>query len=211
MSDSIKSMNLSVVILSGGNSKRMGEPKAFLQNNEEKSFLESIINLYDQFGIKDIIVVLNSNLRYNDNIKNIAESNNIHICYNKYPEYGRFYSCQLGIAKAKKKNAVFLHNIDIPSITPSTLESLVLHNKKNSYVVPVYNSMRGHPILISTEIAKNIINESLDNNLKHYLKRYKQTNVEVDDKDILSNINTKEEYALFIKSKNHVSHKITNV
>ncbi len=49
----------SVIILAAGKSSRMGLPKLSLRYNENKIFIEHIVNKYEDFRCKEIIIVEN--------------------------------------------------------------------------------------------------------------------------------------------------------
>ena len=51
--------NHSVVILAAGKSSRMGNLKFLLKYNERFTFIEKIIDTYQNYNCKEIVVVLN--------------------------------------------------------------------------------------------------------------------------------------------------------
>jgi len=62
-------------------------------------------------------------------------------------------------------------------------------------VVPTYNNQGGHPILISKNVVNSIIAEKKNDLIfSDFLKRFDKIRIAVQDKQILTNINTIEVY-----------------
>ncbi len=198
--ETINMKKSSVIILAAGESSRMGKPKFLLQYDENTTFLEKIMQEYEAFGCKQIIVVLNEQgavLLIKNKPKYIPE--NIKIIINHYPEKGRFFSLKLGLKALDKRKKVFLHNIDNPLVNSQLLRLLSEKISGFDYAVPRYKNRGGHPILLSKKVIKSIITEDENNvNLKNYLNSFRKAIVATDDENILLNINTKEEYEEFI-------------
>ncbi len=192
---SITQMNCSVIILAAGRSNRMGKAKFALPFSVNKTFLEEIIHQYHTFGCKQIIIVLNE--KGQDYIKNhrFIFPDNTLLITNKYLERGRFYSIKLGVQSIISENTpVFIHNIDNPFVNHKVLQKL-LSNNDSGYASPAYQDKGGHPILISKHIAQQIFLDKENNIvLSEFLKKFKRKRIEVDDKNILVNINTPEDY-----------------
>ena len=49
----------SVIILAAGDSERMGKPKQGLLFSNGKTFLEHLVSVYQRFGVKEVIIVIN--------------------------------------------------------------------------------------------------------------------------------------------------------
>lgn len=186
----------SVVILAAGKSSRMGMPKFLLKYDENTTFLEQIIKEYEAFGCKEINVVLNEK-----GIDLIIKSNPIYLSantvliINSHPDWERFYSLKLGLEALNKKRKVFIHNVDNPFVNHQVLASLIENISKFDYAVPTYNGKGGHPVLLSGKVVTDIIEEKENSmNLKLFLKSYSKQIVKVNDKYVLVNVNSKEDY-----------------
>jgi len=202
MQNNKNNIDCSVIILAAGQSRRMGYPKFTIPFNKKDSFLDVIIDQYHSFGCKNIITVLN-----NEGINYIEKQghsypNNVSFVTNLHLEYGRFYSIKLGLKKLPNTHPVFIHNVDNPFVNHDTLQKLI-SNLSFDYVTPSFKGRGGHPILISDRITQQIISQD-ENNLilSEFLKRFKKHRIEVDDRNILVNINTPEEYQLLKKQIN---------
>jgi molybdenum cofactor cytidylyltransferase len=192
----------SVVILAAGNSSRMKQAKALLKFDKNTVFIEHIVAEYLQHKLcNELVVVVNSKLA--NILQNyMADMPKLKITVNHYPEKERFYSIQCGMKALTHPENIFLHNADNPFVKQKTLDELILRIKGFDFAVPQYQGNGGHPILLSSGITSDIITEKNTNqNLKDYLKRYKKIYVPVKDKNILVNINSKNDYQQMFGAK----------
>jgi len=195
--------NISAIILSAGKSVRFGQPKAFLPFDEGKSFLQKIIDDYINSGIDNIILVINPLLseEINNQIKNISRRINLKIVINNFPDKGRFTSIKLALAELDHGYHSFIQNIDNPFISSDLLIAMASKISNGNFIVPVYNKVKGHPVLLSTSIINRIRNINLqDLNLKEILKEYTSISIDCDDPKIIANINTREDYLKYFTS-----------
>lgn len=201
MHNKINAKEFSAIILSAGESSRMGVPKLSLQFDENYIFLQKIVKEFMDFGCKEIIVVINEignkYLKEND----VFLSENVKIVVNKHPEWHRFYSLKIGVNALSETNSCFVHNVDNPFVSQSTLENLTKETNKADYINPQYDGKGGHPFLISCLIQSDIKSAIEDElHLKEFLNQYKRLKVDVVDESILVNINTQEEYKKYFKN-----------
>jgi CTP:molybdopterin cytidylyltransferase MocA len=201
MQNKINAKEFSAIILSAGESSRMGVPKLSLQFDENTIFIQQIVNEFTNFGCNEIIVVVNEigNKYLTENEVFLPE--NVKIVVNKHPEWHRFYSLKIGVVALSKTNNCFVHNVDNPFVSQSILKNLAKEINKADYINPQYNGKGGHPFFISGLIQNNIKSATENElHLKDFLNQYKRLKVAVDDKYILVNINTKEEYQKYFSS-----------
>lgn len=193
---------VSVVILAAGNSSRMNSPKPFLPFNEERNFIEKIVDTYLEAGIGEIILVINADMERR--LRLILAMNypscNIELVVNRFPEKGRFYSIQKGLMKVSN-SFCFIQNIDNPFITGELLQALVKGLTTTNYVVPACRNKDGHPVLIGREVREHILLvKGADNNFRNELKHFTKNQIEWPFDDILANINTREDYRKYFLS-----------
>jgi molybdenum cofactor cytidylyltransferase len=189
-------MKHAAVLLAAGDSQRMGTPKAMLEFRKGINFLEVCLQAFRDFGCEEVAVVVNLRLYELLLLNALTLPENTHIVLNKHPEYGRFYSLQCGLKALPAKMSIFFHNVDNPFITPGVLKALTVSEKKADVFCPAYQEKRGHPVLISSKVASDIVSESnYEWNLREYLDNYRNESVPVSDPNILVNINTPREYA----------------
>jgi molybdenum cofactor cytidylyltransferase len=187
-----------VIILAAGLSGRMGFPKPFLKWDAKRTFLEKIIAEYISVRSREIIVVMNNEgyCKVKNEMPQIeSRMLGTKIVVNTEPEKGRFRSVKLGLAAIAEIQSCFIQNIDNPFVNFSLLAGLNTQAESHSYVVPVYEGRGGHPILLGTEIIKYILSlNEADLDLRELLNKFKRTEVETNNKNILININSMEEY-----------------
>jgi molybdenum cofactor cytidylyltransferase len=192
----------SALILAAGNSSRMGNPKFMLKFDEEHTFLEKIIEGYKNIGCNEIVVVVNPKgaLILEQYQSKIIDDQKIII--NLHPEKERFFSIQTGLNAIKKTEFVFIHPVDNPWVIQSVLQSLLSNGGKQDYQIPIFSGQGGHPILISDNIVREIcVTEKTNINFKEFLAKYLKTYVNVNSPEILVNINTPEDYKIFMRTK----------
>jgi len=198
----MKKLNISALILAAGFSERMKFPKAFLMFNDKMTFLEKIVSEFKIFGCNSIFVVFNNKNVLHLN-KNNLFLNEIEYGINYNPEFGRFSSLKIGFNKLIKNEFIFIHNIDNPFVEQNTLELLFNNFSDCDFCVPTFQNKGGHPILINQNIAQQALEIPDDSNLKEFLNKFNRKNIETNNRDILLNINTQDEYFSIMKEKFH--------
>ena len=182
--------NVGAVILAAGESRRMTKPKPFLRYNSKMRFIDKIIDEYREFGINNIVIVVNNKIFPRLNI-----DDSISVVLNQHLKYERFYSIKLGLDKFLNRNFCFIQNVDNPFVNQDVLRQLYLNRISDGCTVPVFNELGGHPILLGRKVIKKIAySESNNINFKELLTEFKSRRVEVNDNSILININTPEDY-----------------
>jgi CTP:molybdopterin cytidylyltransferase MocA len=190
--------NCSAIILSAGISQRMQKHKALLlfDKKNNRTFIEQIVKIYSDFGCEQILII--SNPLNNTQIQQLQLK--AQIIVNKDYNKGRFSSIMLAAKNTEKNNFAYIQNIDNPFITTQILEKIYEKKEKNKYISPRYNGKGGHPILISPQIITQIQNQNHKNlNFREFLKLFERKNVIINDKHILTNINTQKEYNYYFK------------
>ncbi|MBW6490473.1 MAG: NTP transferase domain-containing protein [Lentimicrobium sp.] len=187
---------VSCIILSAGDSGRMGTHKALLPFGREKiTFLEQIIKTYHQAGVDEMVVVVNSSLLMLMNELNPDLPGNVQIVENLHPEKGRFYSLQTGLKHVSTGSFVFIQNIDNPFIDKETALKMLENMNRAMIVLPAFSGKTGHPLLVHPKVCEKIImSESSEARLDHFIQDFSAAKIEVAHGHILANINTPEDY-----------------
>jgi CTP:molybdopterin cytidylyltransferase MocA len=185
----------SCIILSAGNSERMGEPKALLKFSKDKTFIQKITGTYVQCGVRQVIVVVNKELYNTIQEREILLVPEVQLVINSFPEKGRFFSLQTGVHKLKPGNSCFFQNIDNPFTSDQVLISLIQNKEGASVIIPVFQSVSGHPVLINPVVVQKIIVQS-DTSIRIdlFLKSFAYKKIEIDENRILTNINSPEDF-----------------
>ena len=184
--------DITAIILAAGKGSRIGTPKLMLEINGE-SFLSVIINKISSAGIKRIICVINKEV-YKWSKDNFQQ---YEIIINPEIEKGMLSSVYYGMKEIKETKGVMVFPVDHPFVEVETINELFIsfNNNSDSIIKPRFESKSGHPVIIPFEILKTISEKDFDNGLNDYLikSNCKETYVNVADKGILKNINTKED------------------
>ena len=108
------------------------------------------------------------------------------------------FCLDLSLAELSDTDFCFMQNVDSPFINKELLSVLYQNRIDTGYVVPTYKDKGGHPILLNRKIIDKIVSiKEYDLNLKDVLSVFERKNVTVEDKGILLNINSKENYLQF--------------
>lgn len=197
---------VSAIILSAGKSERFGRPKAFLEFDPTRTFLEKLVQEYISLPVKKVVVVINRQLKGETEkvLAPFAKRTDLVLVVNDHPEMGRFSSIAAGVNGIARDSAGFIQNIDNPFTTAAMLKLMAASLEENKFVVPVYHGEKGHPVLLSPEIL-NRIRESVGSveNLRDLLREFACIEVDVDDEGICANINSQ---AVYDKYFAHAAH-----
>jgi CTP:molybdopterin cytidylyltransferase MocA len=196
----------SVLILAAGFSGRMGVPKLSLPFDRNQTFMTKIIRSYQSAGCEKIVVVVNKpGQEFLKQHELFSDKSNISVAPNAFPERERFYSLQTGLETLQDGKPVFIQNIDNPFVRPALLHRLAEVFKPGAFVVPVYNERGGHPVLLSGKIISDLVTfPDYRQNLRDFLQAYPKINCPVEDKKILVNINSPQEYGRYFGGLNQV-------
>ncbi len=117
--------------------------------------------------------------------------------YNVVPIYNSDYHKEMIVSikqglKLLNASKVFLIPGDYPLVKKSTYKNLL--KQEGNVIIPTFQGKKGHPILLSQSIIKDIIKDNAHHNLRDYLAKKDQKLVEVNDAGILVDIDTIEDY-----------------
>ena len=184
---------IQAVILAGGFSSRAKSNKMrFLVG--DKPLLEHTIESVKPI-VEKVIVVTG---HYDQDIKEfIKEDDKVKIVYNKDYEKGMFSSVLTGVKETTDN--FFVMPGDIPFIKKETFLALLNGTKPLRY--PTYQGKEGHPLYISKALKESLLKEPIESNLRVFRDRQDKEAIEVDDKNILKDIDTKEQYEKLIAER----------
>ena len=164
--------NWAAVIVSAGNSSRMGGyPKAKLRIGQE-SFIEREVSVLRAAGVEDIVVVLG---KHRPLIEDLLEHLSVTMVENKYPERGMFESVRLGLASLEARaDGFFIHPVDLPLLEVDTLENMqeLFSEEKLPCTAPSINGRRGHPPFFSEELREELLRFSGEGGLRAFQNQY---------------------------------------
>ena len=191
-------MKIGCVILAGGKSSRMGEDKALLKY-QGKSFIGVISEELESFEEKMIARGNNSNIIMNGEWTVIPD---------EYPDHGPLGGLHATLKKCKS-DAMFVVTCDMPLIKKELAQKLCTIFTENSQidaVISVASNGKIHPLcgVYRKELYVDMEDKLLqDNNrMMAMLKEKNIKYIELNDEEsrYLENINTKDDYKLFINT-----------
>jgi molybdenum cofactor cytidylyltransferase len=189
---------LSLVILAGGESSRMGSPKALLRIGNE-TFLQCIIRKGREAGVYSVIVVTGPD---HGAISQLAPPEVVCV-QNHHFRQGQVSSLQTGIRSvASDASGIIVWPVDQPLIRADTLVRLIdaFLDGRKSMVVPAYRQRKGHPVVYGKDAMQWALELKAGQTGKDLHQEHSGDRilVDVDDPGILIDIDTPEDYRKYI-------------
>lgn len=183
------------IILAAGESKRMGSPKMLLPFMGI-TMIENVIANVSGSKVDNIMVVLGAD---RDSIVKLIRTKAVNYCYNENYKDGMLSSVMCGFRNIPiDHSAVLVFQGDQPLITPKAINSVieVYLSSGKGIVIPVYESKRGHPILIDRKYRNEIQKLNPAEGLRSLALKYSDDVLEVntDIAGILRDFDTYDEY-----------------
>ena len=183
------------IILAAGESKRMGSPKMLLPFMGI-TMIENVIANVSGSKVDNIMVVLGAD---RDSIVKLIRTKAVNYCYNENYKDGMLSSVVCGFRNIPiDHSAVLVFQGDQPLITPKAINSVieVYLSSGKGIVIPVYESKRGHPILIDRKYRNEIQKLNPAEGLRSLALKYSDDVLEVntDIAGILRDFDTYDEY-----------------
>ena len=192
------------VVLSAGESSRMGRPKALLPIDGQ-TFIERIVGALKRGGIERIVVVLGFNA---DALRQQISHLPVEILVNPDHKLGQLSSLQVAVRHLQAAldcDGVMIHLVDHPYIEPRLVRLMLqrFEESKCSIVVPRHQSKRGHPVIFSRALFDELLGAPLDQGAKAVVNAHRQETLEIetDDAGITVDIDTPELYRQHVKGE----------
>lgn len=193
------------VILSAGESSRMGRPKALLPIDGVR-FIEKIVNALGSTQVGKILVVLGHNA---DEMREKIADLPVSIVVNSQYKSGQLSSLVAAIREidgwysAAEVDAILVHLVDHPYINSRLVDSMIerFYQSRQLIVVPRFRGRRGHPVIFSRLLFSELLNAPLDRGAKPVVHAHRDDTLEIDTDDpgVTIDIDTPEEYRQFVK------------
>lgn len=192
------------VVLSAGESSRMGRPKALLPIQGQK-FIERIIRVIGQSRVGRTIVVLG---HHADQLRGKIEHLPVEVVINPDYRSGQLSSLQVAIRHIRdddRCDGMLVHLVDHPFIDVALVDALIesFFETKKMIVVPSYKGKRGHPVIFSRELFGELLNAPLDQGAKAVVNAHRQETLEIEwhDEGITLDIDTPELYRQHVRGE----------
>ena len=192
---------ISAIILAAGKSTRMGKLKPLVRFSKQ-TFLETILQNFNNAGIKDVLIVLGHSA---DQIAKKLKLPPDNFTINKNYHFGQFSSVQAGMKNLKSTcTGVFLALVDQPQIGPDIIAKIRKVSEENSdkIVIPTLNGKRGHPPLLPKWLFHEILTANPTQKTSEIVRSHsdKVYELEIGDESILWNINTEQDLEKILSS-----------
>lgn len=191
------------VILSAGESSRMGRPKALLPIDGVR-FVEKIVSTLKSTDVGNIIVVLGHNA---EEIRRKISDLPVTILINHDYKQGQLSSLQVAIRLLESSgtpvDGILVHLVDHPYIEAKLVNLMIdrFYETKKLIVVPRFQDRRGHPVIFARALFSELLAAGTDQGAKPVVHAHRDDTLEIDtdDKGVLIDIDTPEEYRLHVK------------
>ena len=201
-------MDVSGVLLSAGESKRMGQPKALLKFGE-RSNIENLLDEYLSSQLDKVIVVTGFNgeslkkfieKKTKDNLlkksADYKEVKKLKVVINEHYNLGMFSSIQKGIAEISR-GGILIGIVDNPFTNSTVINELIENFSGGEIVIPDYHGKGGHPVIIPFSLREEILNAnpektSLKDVFSCHLDMIKR--IKFEDQTITFDMDTVEDY-----------------
>lgn len=194
---------LSAILLSAGESRRMGSPKALL-HYQGQTFIERICTAFLTAGVDELIVVLGARA------EEIARALPVHpalrtVVNSRYAQ-GQLSSLMVGIgALSPESEAAVMNLVDHPMVSSETIKAVIdsFRAAPLPIVIASYHGKRGHPVLFASQVYGEILAAPLDQGAKVVVRKdpARVREIALDDPGILADIDTPEEYQRYVQDK----------
>jgi molybdenum cofactor cytidylyltransferase len=193
---------IAAVILSAGESSRMGRPKALLPIDGQ-TFIEKIVKALREAGLQNIIVILGHDAEaMRQKITHLP----VTILVN--PEYrkGQLSSLRVAIRHLLANDTcsgLLVHLVDHPYIDAALVNLLIegLEDSGKLIAVPRFRGKRGHPVIFERSLFNELLNAPEDQGAKAVVNAHRDETLEIEteDKGITLDIDTPELYRQHVK------------
>jgi molybdenum cofactor cytidylyltransferase len=195
---------IAAVVLSAGESSRMGRPKALLPI-DGLTFIEKIVVALRQTSVGDVIVVLGHNA---DEMRRRVEHLPIEILINSDYKLGQLSSLQVAVRHLEKIadcDGMLVHLVDHPYIDPALVATMVdrFYRSGKLIVVPRHGGKRGHPVVFSRKLFAELLAAPMDQGAKAVVNAHGDDTLEIEthDEGITVDIDTPELYKKHVKGE----------
>ncbi len=183
-------MKAVAIILAAGEARRMAYPKALIEHEGGRSFLQSLASTFGKAGCEVLGVIGKDG-------EAVAEQHpTLHLIESPQWQDGPMASIHAGLQAALEEGAdvVLLHPVDMPAVRASTLKSLLkAMGDSQEGLRPEFEGVPGYPVVLASEAARRMM-ENGAMQLDAALQGLKLRRVSVKDPGVLVNINTPETY-----------------
>jgi xanthine dehydrogenase accessory factor len=187
--------DIEIVILAAGKSERMGQQK-LLMSYAGKTILENIVEKALDSNAGNVKVVVGS---HRNKVCDLLKDHPVQIVENTDFDKGMLSSVQCGFnALSSTARAGMILLGDQPMVQTLVIDKLIDSFEKTGkgIIIPVYNTKKGHPVLIDTKYIPQINQLNPSIGLRQLMEECSEDihELEVETNTILKDIDTIEDY-----------------
>ena len=190
------------VVLSAGESSRMGRPKALLPIDGQ-TFIERIVAALKQTKVGKIIVILGHNAR---ELQSKISHLPVEILINTDYKLGQLSSLQLAVRNLQPDldcDGMLVHLVDHPYLAPALVEEMIrrFYETKKRIIVPKFHGKRGHPVIFSNALFDEILSAPMEEGAKAVVNAHRAETLEIETEEegIAVDIDTPELYQQHVR------------
>ena len=176
------------IVLSGGASSRMGQPKALLELGGI-GMAERLFKLFSEF-CDPVWIVTGAQ---HDRIASALPQYSPQLVWNVSHAEGMLSSLRTGLAQCGQASSVLFSPVDFAGVQRSTIQALFAVEQQ-AVVKPRWRGQSGHPVLIRTPAIQALNQARPGENAKAVLSRFEATYVDVEDRAVAEDCDTPDDY-----------------
>jgi len=192
------------IVLSAGESSRMGRPKALLPI-EGQTFLERIVAALKKTQVGKIIVVLGHDA---ENMTREIKHLPVEVLINSDYQLGQLSSLQTAVRHLQSDehcDGMLVHLVDHPYIDGKLVDLMIqrFYEGGKLIIVPRYQGKRGHPVIFSSSLFRELLDAPMEEGAKAVVNSEAKETLEIaaGDEGVTIDIDTPEEYRHHVKAK----------
>jgi molybdenum cofactor cytidylyltransferase len=188
---------LAAVILSGGESRRMGSPKALIPY-QGRAFLQHLLDVARHPKLGRVLVVLGPHA---DQIRSEVALETADVVINHDWEQGQLSSIQAALrhlAEAEETDGIMLFLVDHPLISAALVDQLIaeFYRLGRPIVLPTFRGKRGHPVIFARRLYEELLAAPLDKGARTVVWAHTDEVLQVptDEEGVVLNLNDPEAF-----------------
>jgi molybdenum cofactor cytidylyltransferase len=185
---------ISGIVLAGGRSRRMGQPKATLKVGDE-TFLERAVRVLQEGGCQDVVVVLGVD---DPELVDLTSGSGARSARSGGgPE--QIDSLRAGLrALSATVQAAVVMPVDHPQVEPKTVAAVIetFEDCRAPVVRVSHEGRHGHPVLFAATVFDELLSGDLPDGARTVVRSHADdlVEVEVDDPGVLIDVDTPTDY-----------------
>lgn len=191
------------IVLAGGRSSRMGQPKALLRIGEDgETFFDRVTATLLEAGVPHVVVVAGADAVA---IRQKARPRaGVAIVDNPDFDRGQLTSLLAGLSAVDHlaPNAVLVTLIDVPLVSIDTVRALLAASSRSAAPIirPVSNGRHGHPVIFGRALFDELRRADLQQGAKQVVRAHAAEilEIEIGDEGAFTDIDTPEDYDTLI-------------